>query len=82
MMLDGKLTIVAVTSIGDQQCGKIGADTRPEGSVRSFLLITCRSECSDDGQCAPDKICFAHSCMVAPFSPTGLGTACTAATLH
>ncbi len=77
MMLDGKLTIVAVTSIGDQNCAVVGADTRPE-FVKSFLLSHVpQAECSDDGQCATAKTCFAHGCMVAPFSPTGLGTTCT-----
>jgi transmembrane serine protease 9 len=74
----GKTTIVGVTSFGDQNCAEFGADTRVD--VEQAFLVQHVPElvgCLADADCADHRLCFAHTCIAQPFSPTGLGSLCT-----
>lgn len=79
-IINGKQTLVGVTSFGDQQCASYGADTRID-IEQSFLgqhvpeLIGCLA----DKDCPDHRICFAHSCIAQPFGPNGIGTVCNTA---
>ena len=76
-MIDGRLTQVGITSFGDSNCAQFGADTRTDAE-RDFLLQYIPSlECSTDADCPMGRMCFMKKCIAQPFSPTGLGTACT-----
>ncbi len=78
--LDGKLTLVGVTSFGDSQCAQLGADTRTDVE-RGFIEthIPNLVGCDGDEDC-PGRVCFDNRCIAPPFSPSGLGSACTANT--
>lgn len=75
--LDGKLTVVGVTSFGDSQCATLGADTRTDVE-KQFLEMHVPSVggCDTDDDC-PGKVCFDGRCIAAPFDDRGLGHACT-----
>lgn len=78
-MLDGKLTVVGVTSFGDQNCAQFGADTRTD-IEKDFLLATAPAlagSCMDDSECM-GGICFDGHCIAQPFTGNGLGVDCTA----
>ena len=74
----GKQTIVGVTSFGDQNCAEFGAETRTDVE-QAFLLqhVPELVGCLADADCGGTQLCFAHSCIAQPFSPTGLGSLCT-----
>jgi hypothetical protein len=76
-MIDGKTTIVGVTSFGDQTCAQFGADTRTD-IERDFLLahIPNLEGCTGDAECN-GGLCFNQKCILQPFSPMGIGTTCT-----
>jgi uncharacterized protein (TIGR03382 family) len=76
-MIDGRLTQVGVTSFGDQNCAQFGADTRTDAERDFLLMYVPQLECSTDADCPMGKMCFLKKCIAQPFSPTGLGTACT-----
>jgi hypothetical protein len=80
-MIDGKQTVVGITSFGDQNCAQLGADTRTDAE-RQFLLqhVPQLEGCDTDAQCGAKHICFQHRCIVTPFSDGGLGDTCTVAT--
>jgi uncharacterized protein (TIGR03382 family) len=78
--IGGKTVVVGVTSFGDKDCKEFGADTRVD--IEQSFLVTHVPElvgCLGDGDCAGAQMCFAHSCIAQPFSPSGLGTLCTTA---
>lgn len=77
-MIDGKQTVVGVTSFGDQDCAAFGADTRSDVE-KAFLEANVPSlkPCTMDSECGADKICFRMACIAQPFAPTGLGATCT-----
>lgn len=78
--IDGRPTVVGVTSFGDQQCAEFGAATRTD-IEESFLAMYAPEivGCQRDSDCGGDKLCFARRCIAQPFSPTGIGTVCTTA---
>lgn len=75
--VDGRRTVVGVTSFGDQDCTTLGADTRTDVE-RDFLSTHIESliGCESDADC-PNEVCFDNRCIAAPFGPRGLGTSCT-----
>jgi len=75
--LDGQQTLVGVTSFGDEHCAELNADTRTDAE-RLFIQSTLAG-CDSDADC-PDRVCFDQRCIAPPFSPTGLGAACSAGT--
>lgn len=79
-MIDGQLTVVGVTSFGDQNCAQFGADTRTD-IEKDFILQTAPAlnGCKDDSECN-GGICFQNHCMAQPFTGNGLGVDCTSAT--
>ncbi|HEY0476771.1 MAG TPA: trypsin-like serine protease [Kofleriaceae bacterium] len=79
-MVAGRQTVVGVTSFGDQQCADYGADTRVD--VEQSFLVQHVPEligCLGDKDCPAHRMCFAHTCMAQPFSPSGLGAVCETA---
>lgn len=68
---------VGITSFGDQNCAMFGADTRVDAEKAFLLQHIPELECSTDADCPGERACFQHRCMAQPFSPMGLGTACT-----
>lgn len=76
--IDGQLTVVGVTSFGDQACAQLGADTRTDVE-RAFLEehIPALASCDGDADC-PGRACFDGHCIAAPFGPGGIGTSCAA----
>ncbi|HEX3764298.1 MAG TPA: trypsin-like serine protease [Kofleriaceae bacterium] len=79
-IINGKQTVVGVTSFGDPQCASYGADTRLD-IEQSFLLqhVPELIGCLADKDCPSHRMCFAHSCIAEPFSPSGIGSVCTSA---
>jgi V8-like Glu-specific endopeptidase len=79
-VIGGKPVVVGVTSFGDQQCALFGANTRVDAE-QPFLVMHVPEVvgCLGDADCAGGRSCFAHRCIAQPFSPTGIGTVCTAA---
>jgi MYXO-CTERM domain-containing protein len=79
-MIAGAVTVVGVTSFGDEHCAMFGAETRVDAE-QSFLLMHVPEliGCLGDDNCTSGRTCFAHHCIAQPFSPTGIGTLCTAA---
>lgn len=80
-MIAGKLTVVGITSFGDQNCAQLGADTRTDAE-RAFLLqyVPQLEGCEKDDDCSDKQICFQHACIAEPFSNGGLGDECAMAT--
>ncbi|HEU0036275.1 MAG TPA: trypsin-like serine protease [Kofleriaceae bacterium] len=80
-MIDGKQTLVGVTSFGDQFCQQFGADTRTDAE-RDFLLthVPQLEGCESVADCGMNEICFNKECIAEPFSDGGLGSACTTGT--
>lgn len=79
-IINGKQTVVGVTSFGDQQCASYGADTRLD--IEQQFLVQHVPEligCLSDRDCTAHRVCFAHSCIAQPFGPTGIGTVCNTA---
>lgn len=79
-MLNGKVTVVGVTSFGDQNCQSFGADTRTN-IEKDFLLKTApvlAGSCKDDSECM-GGLCFKGVCIAQPFSGNGLGVDCMTA---
>lgn len=80
-MLNGALTVVGVTSFGDQACAQFGADTRVDAE-RAFLVQHLPAlACAADGAC--EQTCGAGALPVDPDCPTcatdddcGSGQAC------
>jgi hypothetical protein len=79
-MIDGRRTVVAVTSFGDSQCAEFGAATRTD-IERSFLTMVAPEllGCTRDADCGASRTCFARRCIADPFGPRGIGTACASA---
>jgi uncharacterized protein (TIGR03382 family) len=78
--INGKPTVVGVTSFGDQNCQQFGADTRTN-IEKEFILKTApvlAGSCTDDGQCN-GGLCFKGMCIAQPFSGNGLGVDCMTA---
>jgi uncharacterized protein (TIGR03382 family) len=78
-MINGKQTVVGVTSFGDQGCTTFGADTRTD-IEKSFLLMHApqlEAKCMMDSECPNMGICFNGQCMAQPFTGNGLGATCT-----
>jgi uncharacterized protein (TIGR03382 family) len=78
--IDGRRTVVGVTSFGDQQCAEFGAATRTD-IEQAFVSMVAPEVvgCQRDSECPSNKMCFARRCIALPFSPTGLGTECASA---
>ena len=76
-MIDGRMSQVGITSFGDQTCSQFGADTRTDAEKAFLLQYIPALECSTDADCPMGRMCFMKKCIAQPFSPTGLGTACT-----
>ena len=78
--IGGRPVVVAVTSFGDQQCAAFGANTRIDAE-QAFLAahVPEVAGCVTDRDCPELRACFSHRCIAQPFSPTGIGTTCTAA---
>ena len=79
-IIDGKQTLVGVTSFGDKQCASYGADTRIDIEL-PFLAdhVPELVGCLTDEHCPAHRVCFAHSCIAQPFGPNGIGTVCNTA---
>ena len=77
-VIDGKPTVVGVTSFGDDKCASYGADTRIDAE-QPFLVqhVPELIGCLSDKDCPSHRVCFSHSCIAQPFGPSGLGTVCT-----
>ncbi len=76
-IINGKQTVVGVTSFGDTQCASYGADTRID--IEQPFLVQHVPEligCLADKDCPQHRVCFAHSCIAQPFGPNGIGTVC------
>lgn len=76
--VNGKVTVVGVTSFGDQNCAVFGADTRTDVE-KDFLLANIpalESSCETDADC-DGGLCFQKRCIAQPFSDTGIGSECT-----
>jgi V8-like Glu-specific endopeptidase len=78
-IINGKQTVVGVTSFGDQMCATYGADTRTDIEQQFLLQHIPELGCLADTDCPAHRVCFAHSCIAAPFGPNGLGTVCKTA---
>lgn len=79
-VVDGKPTVVGVTSFGDRDCAVFGMDTRTDAE-RAFLLEHVPElQCTIDDDCSGEQLCFQGRCIAQPFSDTGLGASCTGAT--
>jgi hypothetical protein len=79
-IIDGKQTVVGVTSFGDEQCAMYGADTRID--IEQPFLVQHVPEligCLVDQDCPAHRVCFAHNCIAQPFGPNGIGTVCNTA---
>ena len=79
-MINGKQTVVGVTSFGDQNCQQFGADTRTN-IEKQFLLATApvlAGACTGDAECN-GGLCFQGMCIAQPFAGNGLGVDCTMA---
>lgn len=79
-MINGKQTVVGVTSFGDQDCAAFGADTRTDVE-KDFLLMhvpSLENSCTMDSECPDMGICFQGRCIAQPFVDTGLGSECVA----
>jgi len=77
-MVDGMMKQVGITSFGDQTCTQFGADTRTDAEM-GFLLqhVPDLKPCTKDSDCSMGGVCFKGACLVAPFTPMGLGSTCT-----
>ena len=78
-IINGKQTVVGVTSFGDQQCMTYGADTRIDIEEQFLLQHIPELGCLGDKDCPAHRVCFAHSCIAEPFGPNGLGSVCKSA---
>lgn len=79
-IINGKQTVVGVTSFGDQVCDSYGADTRID--IEQQFLVQHVPElvgCLGDQDCPAHRVCFAHSCIAQPFGPNGIGSVCNTA---
>ena len=76
-MINGKATVVGVTSFGDQNCTTFGTDTRTDIQAAFLLAHIPELQCTTDADCAADKTCFQHACIAQPFATGGLGASCT-----
>jgi hypothetical protein len=76
-MIGGALVEVGITSFGDQNCTKYGADTRVDAESAFLLAHVPALGCSSNAECGDGKSCFLSSCIVEPYASTGLGTTCT-----
>ena len=77
--INGKRTVVGITSFGDKACQQFGADTRTDIEL-AFLLANVpelRPTCAIDADCAPG-LCFRGGCIGAPFTSGGIGSTCAA----
>lgn len=79
-MINGKQTVVGVTSYGDTHCAAYGADTRIDAE-ESFIAMHVPEAvgCLSSQDCPLHRMCFAHSCIAEPFAPTGIGSVCSSA---
>ncbi|HEX3474717.1 MAG TPA: trypsin-like serine protease [Kofleriaceae bacterium] len=78
-IINGKPTVVGVTSFGDPACASYGADTRLDIEQNFLLQHVPELGCLADADCPAHRVCFAHSCIAEPFGPNGLGTVCKSA---
>jgi hypothetical protein len=78
--VDGKRTVVGVTSFGDMLCAEFSAVTRID-IEESFILQHAPelAECRVDPDCGQGRVCFAFHCIAEPFGPAGLGAVCDTA---
>ena len=79
-MIDGHLVEVGITSFGDQTCSTFGADTRVDAEKDFIVSHIPALFCSSDADCSMGHECFEHSCIVTPFTTSGLGANCTSGT--
>ncbi len=77
-MIDGKQTQIGVTSFGDMTCAQIGADTRTDIEMAWLLshVPALAAQCTTADDCGDDRTCLSGSCIVDPFTPTGVGASC------
>ena len=75
--INGKLLEVGITSFGDQNCAQFGADTRVDAEKAFIMQHVPKLYCETDADCPMGRMCFENACIVTPFQPTGLGSACT-----
>lgn len=79
-MMNGALTVVGITSFGDQGCTTFGADTRTDAEktfLHMYLPDLGVKPCTMDSECANMGVCFNARCIAQPFAPTGIGSECT-----
>ncbi len=78
--IDGETVEVGETSFGDPNCAQYGTDTRIDAE-KAFLLANIPSlqTCNSDSDCGAEQECFNHACITTPYSPMGLGSACSSA---
>lgn len=77
-MINGKLVEVGITSFGDQTCSQYGADTRVDAEKAFITAHVPDLMCDTDADCTvADHVCFTHTCIVTPYSTTGVGADCT-----
>ncbi|MFT3698866.1 MAG: trypsin-like serine protease [Kofleriaceae bacterium] len=76
--INGRLTEVGITSFGDQTCSSFGADTRVDAEKAFITGHVPNLECDTDADCQTGHECFNHSCIVTPFTATGVGATCAA----
>lgn len=79
-IINGKQTLVGVTSFGDQVCDSYGAETRIDIEL-PFLAdhVPELVGCLTDKHCPAHRVCFAHACIAQPFGPNGIGSVCNTA---
>jgi secreted trypsin-like serine protease len=76
-MIGGRLVEVGITSFGDQTCSQFGADTRVDAEKAFITGHVPNLECDTDADCTEaNHECFAHTCIVTPYTTTGVGADC------
>ncbi|MEO8840063.1 MAG: trypsin-like serine protease [Kofleriaceae bacterium] len=77
-MIGGRLVEVGITSFGDQTCSQYGADTRVDAEKAFIIAHVPNLQCETDADCTvANHECFAHTCIVTPYTTTGVGADCT-----
>jgi secreted trypsin-like serine protease len=77
--IGGVAMVVGISSFGDDACTQYGADTRTDAEAAFLLATVPELACTSDADCPTSEVCDHQLCVAQPFTPGGLGEACTAA---